>query len=149
MVQFASELRKLRRSRGQSQFEFGELVGVPQPTISKWEAGKNMPSLEHFKQIQQAVGPEAARILAAVFIQADESSASLAKGFEEMQQARGPVEGMPPPQKRHPLFGSMKGTSIVMPGVDLTQPADPEWGKVYDDDFDHGVIVKQQGSKSS
>ena len=25
------------------------------------------------------------------------------------------------------LFGSMKGTTIVMPGVDLTQPTAPEW----------------------
>ena len=32
---------------------------------------------------------------------------------------------------RSPLFGSMKGTTIVMPGVDLTEPADPDWGKVY------------------
>ncbi len=27
------------------------------------------------------------------------------------------------------LFGSMKGTTIVMPGVDLTQPTAPEWGE--------------------
>lgn len=36
---------------------------------------------------------------------------------------------------RSPLFGLMKGTSIVAPGVDLTEPADPDWGKVYDDDY--------------
>jgi hypothetical protein len=29
----------------------------------------------------------------------------------------------------------MKGTSIVTPGVDLTEPADPDWAKVYDDDY--------------
>lgn len=34
---------------------------------------------------------------------------------------------------RSPLFGCMKGTSIVMPGVDLTEPADPDWGRVYDE----------------
>lgn len=33
----------------------------------------------------------------------------------------------------HPAFGALKGTTIVMPGVDLTEPADPEWAKVYDD----------------
>lgn len=32
----------------------------------------------------------------------------------------------------HPLFGAMKGLITVAPGVDLTEPADPEWGKVYD-----------------
>ena len=39
------------------------------------------------------------------------------------------------PIPRSPLFGSMKGTSIVAPGVDLTEPADPDWAKVYDDDY--------------
>ena len=32
----------------------------------------------------------------------------------------------------HPLFGAMKGLITVAPGVDLTEPADPQWGKVYD-----------------
>ena len=31
--------------------------------------------------------------------------------------------------KRHPLIGWMKGTVHIAPGVDLTEPADPEWGK--------------------
>jgi len=30
---------------------------------------------------------------------------------------------------RHPLIGWMKGTVRIAPGVDLTQPADPEWGE--------------------
>jgi hypothetical protein len=30
---------------------------------------------------------------------------------------------------RHPLFGAMKGLMRIAPGTDLTQPADPEWGK--------------------
>jgi hypothetical protein len=32
----------------------------------------------------------------------------------------------------HPAYGSMKGLMQVAPGVDLTKPADPEWGKVYE-----------------
>jgi len=36
------------------------------------------------------------------------------------------------PDLFHPAFGSMKGLIQVAPGVDLTEPADPEWGKVYD-----------------
>lgn len=38
------------------------------------------------------------------------------------------------PTGRDPLFGCMKGTLKLLPDVDYTQPADPEWGKVYDDD---------------
>jgi hypothetical protein len=33
---------------------------------------------------------------------------------------------------RHPLIGWMKGTLTVAEGVDLTQPADPDWGSVVD-----------------
>ena len=42
----------------------------------------------------------------------------------------------PPPAKkgdRHPLFGALKDVTFVPPGVDLTEPADPDWGKVYED----------------
>jgi hypothetical protein len=36
--------------------------------------------------------------------------------------------------KHHPLIGWLKGTVQVAPGVDLAQPADPEWGAhVYED----------------
>jgi hypothetical protein len=30
--------------------------------------------------------------------------------------------------KRHPMFGALKGLICVVPGTDLTEPADPEWG---------------------
>ena len=30
---------------------------------------------------------------------------------------------------RHPLIGWMKGALTIADGVDLTQPADPEWGE--------------------
>jgi hypothetical protein len=33
------------------------------------------------------------------------------------------------PTRRHPLFGAMKGLLRVMPGTDLTKPADPDWGR--------------------
>ena len=35
----------------------------------------------------------------------------------------------PAAPKRHPLLGWLKGTVQVAPGVDLTEPADPEWGE--------------------
>jgi hypothetical protein len=31
---------------------------------------------------------------------------------------------------RHPMIGWMKGTFTIAPGVDLTEPAMPEWGEV-------------------
>jgi len=34
--------------------------------------------------------------------------------------------------KRHPIFGALKGLIWVPPGIDLTEPADPDWGKVHE-----------------
>jgi hypothetical protein len=34
----------------------------------------------------------------------------------------------------HPAYGCMKGTMTIPDDLDLTAPADPDWGKVYDDD---------------
>jgi hypothetical protein len=35
----------------------------------------------------------------------------------------------PTERGRHPLIGAMKGLVKIMPGTDLTEPADPEWGR--------------------
>ncbi len=33
--------------------------------------------------------------------------------------------------------GKMAGTVTIAPGVDLTEPTDPDWARVYDDDYDY------------
>jgi hypothetical protein len=38
----------------------------------------------------------------------------------------------PRPGERHPLFGALKDITFVPRGVDLTEPADPDWGEVYE-----------------
>lgn len=47
------------------------------------------------------------------------------------------ISAEPPPTRakklgRPPLFGALKGLAYIPPGVDLTQPADPDWGQVYE-----------------
>lgn len=39
-----------------------------------------------------------------------------------------------PPKRgeRHPIFGALKDVTFIPAGVDLTEPADPDWGKVND-----------------
>lgn len=37
------------------------------------------------------------------------------------------------------LRSKMAGTVTIPPGVDLTEPADPEWGRVYDDDYEYPI----------
>ncbi len=52
------------------------------------------------------------------------------------------------PLPRSPLFGSMKGTTFVMPGVDLTAPTlDPAWLKKYESYDPTDVIAQHQVSK--
>jgi hypothetical protein len=38
------------------------------------------------------------------------------------------------PGEQHPFYGWMKGTVRTAPGVDLTEPADPEWADRLDAD---------------
>lgn len=45
------------------------------------------------------------------------------------------AEAIEPPKKtagHHPIFGALKGSVYIPEGVDLTEPADPDWGKVYE-----------------
>jgi hypothetical protein len=64
------------------------------------------------------------------------------KGFGEMKQAhfnqKQPQKAAPDnkggkPSARHPAWGVWKGLVTLDPDYDYTQPADPEWGKVYED----------------
>ena len=48
------------------------------------------------------------------------------QGFKEADAAG--LSGRVEPSERHPLIGWMKGSVSIAPGVDLTEPADPEWG---------------------
>jgi hypothetical protein len=34
--------------------------------------------------------------------------------------------------ERHPIFGALKDITRLVPGVDLTEPADPEWADLLD-----------------
>jgi hypothetical protein len=36
---------------------------------------------------------------------------------------------------RHPLRGALKDITFVPPGVDLTEPADPEWADLLDEKY--------------
>lgn len=54
--------------------------------------------------------------------------------------AKAPAQELfPPPAptvakkgERHPIFGALKDITRLVPGVDLTEPADPEWADLVD-----------------
>lgn len=50
----------------------------------------------------------------------------------ERELSRLSASGMPLPEN-HPAFGALKGMLTLDPDYDYTQPADPDWGKVYED----------------
>jgi hypothetical protein len=54
--------------------------------------------------------------------------------FRRIEQPLPEASMLPQAKKggRHPLFGALKGLVRIPPGVDLTKPADPDWGKVYE-----------------
>ena len=35
--------------------------------------------------------------------------------------------------ERHPLCGALKGITFIPPGVDLTEPADPDWADISEE----------------
>lgn len=42
------------------------------------------------------------------------------------------------PRRRHPAFGAMKDVTTIAPGVDLTEPAFPEWAHLIDEKYGKG-----------
>lgn len=48
------------------------------------------------------------------------------------KMAPAPAQASASPAERHPIFGALKAVTIIPPGVDLTEPADPEWADLLD-----------------
>lgn len=51
MATFGENLRELRKSRGYSQDKFAREIGSNQMTLSAWELGTRMPSINTIKHI--------------------------------------------------------------------------------------------------
>lgn len=139
MTDFRVKLRGFRRANGMTQGELGAELGVPQTTISKWENGQQRPSAEHAEKLSQRIGIPVVELLD-LEIQAG-PEAEQNRGFAEMKQAG--FDEAPPGTSavdsgkskkpaRHPAWGVWKGLVTLDPNYDYTQPADPDWGKVYD-----------------
>jgi hypothetical protein len=55
--------------------------------------------------------------------------------IKEPNEERSPPKFAPAVTKkgeRHPIFGALKDITRLVPGVDLTEPADPEWADLLD-----------------
>lgn len=47
--------------------------------------------------------------------------------FRRVQRLKAPGAAITSEDSFHPAYGALKGLMRVLPGTDLTQPADPEW----------------------
>jgi len=140
MANFGDKLREFRKSAGRTQGELGRDIGVPQSTVSKWEKSLQAPSAEHAARLQDLIGMPIAELLG--LDDHVEPQAPRKQGFGEMKQSafNAPSKASTVMQSetgakptRHPAFGVWKGKVTLLPDYDYTQPADPDWGKVYED----------------
>lgn len=115
---------KLEHS-GKSSSDLARELGVDRSQISRMWSGDRQLQPSEIKRVAKFLHADVTEVL-------DHLDVDLVTDADEIQS--------PPPKgenkdsrRRHPAFGALRGTTIVMPGVDLTQPADPDWGQVYDD----------------
>jgi hypothetical protein len=108
-----------------SQIE--RITGVKLPPKAQHHRAwwSNNPSNNVMTRVWLEAGYESARV--------DISARKLV--FRRIGKATGAAKPAPEAKKadRHPLFGALKDVTYIPPGIDLTEPADPDWGKVYDD----------------
>ena len=46
MNKFSERLKKLREEKGFSKSQLSREVGIPEPSISRWERGKQIPNID-------------------------------------------------------------------------------------------------------
>jgi transcriptional regulator with XRE-family HTH domain len=133
---------------GLSMRAAARMLGIDASALSRTLNGERRFKLEEVRSLAEILAVPADEIMA----HASGAKGAAPSGFGEPSQApysaealeakrsnKPPANTGPPgrstkgPYPKSPLFGCLKGIMVVGPGVDLTQPADPDWGKVYDD----------------
>ncbi len=119
-------LRKQRAARIPMTFsEIEQLIGAKLPNSRRYAAWwSNNPFNNVMTQVWLDAGFKTEQVdveARKVVFRRVGSRAAIAQGLPSSEEVRD--------TKPHPLIGWMKGTIRVAPGVDLTEPADPEWGK--------------------
>ena len=54
-MKFGDKLCQLRKQKGLSQEEFGELLNVTRQTVSKWELGQSKPDTDKLMEISKVL----------------------------------------------------------------------------------------------
>ena len=114
-------------------------MGLDPSALSRALNGQRQLKLAEIEQLADLLDQPVAEILRHVRSSKRDAGAPT-QGFSEMAQSKFQhdksetkvAEAKPTPSD-HPLFGIWKGKVTLLPDYDYTQPADPDWGKVYED----------------
>jgi transcriptional regulator with XRE-family HTH domain len=137
MQQFDTEwfLRQLNLA-GKNQSDLARSLEIDRSAVSRLLKGERKMSAEEQDHLADFLGVTIEEIAA--------HRRGVGRGFEDKKQTKyigKALEGTKPKQPStadgafdDPIFGCMKGTMTIPPDLDLTAPADPDWGKVYTDE---------------
>ncbi|WP_274627760.1 helix-turn-helix domain-containing protein [Arvimicrobium flavum] len=143
---------------GISHAEFGRRIGLDRSALSRTLSGERNAKASEAHRMAEVLGRPEHEVLkhlnvrnaakevgktanVAVSDDATERLVGAVFGFSEGQARYGGKRAVSndsedyivPPRGADPLFGCMAGTLTLLPDVDYAAPADPDWGKVYDD----------------
>ena len=62
-LNFAENIRKLRRENGFTQEQLAEKVGVSFQTVSRWETGRGMPAVDSLEPLAEVLGLSVSELL--------------------------------------------------------------------------------------
>ena len=65
VLHFGKTLRHLRTEKGLSQQQLAERLHVERASVTNWEAGRRIPSIDMLSQISEALGVDATALMAA------------------------------------------------------------------------------------
>lgn len=74
-MNFAEKLTELRKTRGWSQEELGERLGVTRQTVSKWELGATTPEMEKLAAISELFGVSTDELIKGSTAESEQKSA--------------------------------------------------------------------------
>ena len=133
-------IRQLRESRGMTQAELGEKIGVSSKTVSKWETAKGLPDISLLQPLAQALGISVIELMNGEPIINRNVSANLLRGKFYVC----------------PLCGNIihcTGSTVVsccgisLPALDAEEPDDEHAITIENVEDEHFITVRHPMSK--
>lgn len=138
---FNSRMQENGLSRGQ----VAKKMGLDPSALSRALNGQRGIKTDEIVKIAAILNEPVSAVVAHLYMRSDTevsaiptSKPHLGAGFMEAQldfkdTSGGNEERIVAPRGADPLFGCMADTLTLLPDVDYTAPADPDWGRAYED----------------